>query len=64
MEGARPALVPRELFHAVQEAMRDRAPKVQRPARVGNRFLLSGLLRCGVCDRPYSGQGAKSGQFA
>ena len=64
VEGAWPALVSRELFDAVQEAMRDRAPKVQRPARVGSRFLLSGLLKCGVCGRPYSGQGAKSGQFA
>ena len=64
VEGAWPALISRELFDAVQEAMRDRAPKVQRPARVGSRFLLSGLLRCGVCGRPYSAQGAKSGQFA
>ena len=64
VEGAWPALVSRELFDTVQEAMRDRAPKVQRPARVGSRFLLSGLLKCGVCGRPYSGQGAKSGQFA
>ena len=43
---------------------RDRAPKVRRPARVGSRFLLSGLLKCGVCGRPYTAQGAKSGQFA
>ena len=64
VEGAWPALVSRELFDAVQKAMRDRAPKVQRPARVGSRFLLSGLLKCGVCGRPYSAQGAKSGQFA
>ena len=64
VEGAWPALVSREQFDAVQQAMRDRAPKVQRPARVGSRFLLSGLLKCGVCGRPYSGQGAKSGQFA
>ena len=48
----------------MQQAMRDRAPKVQRPARVGSKFLLSGLLKCGVCGRPYTGQGAKSGQFA
>ena len=41
-----------------------RAPKVRRPARVGSRFLLSGLLKCGVCGRPYSAQGAKSGKFA
>ena len=64
VEGAWPALVSRELFDAVQEAMRDRAPKVQRPARVGSKFLLSGLLKCGVCGGPYRAQGAKSGQFA
>ncbi len=64
VEGAWPALVSRELFDEVQQAMRDRAPKVRRPARVGSRFLLSGLLKCGVCGRPYSAQGAKSGQFA
>ena len=64
VEGAWPALVSRELFDDVQQAMRDRAPKVQRPARVGSRFLLSGLLKCGVYGRPYSAQGAKSGQFA
>ena len=64
VEGAWPALVSKELFEAVQEAMRERAPKVRRPARVGSRFLLSGLLKCGVCGKPYSAQGAKSGQFA
>ena len=31
---------------------------------MGSKLLLSGLLRCGVCGRPYTGQGAKSGQFA
>ena len=35
VEGAWPALVSRELFDEVQQAMRDRAPKVRRPARVG-----------------------------
>ena len=64
VEGAWPALISRELFDAVQEAMRDRAPKVQKPASVGSKFLLSGLLKCGVCGRPYTAQGAKSGQYA
>ena len=64
VEGAWPALISRGLFDAVQQAMKDRAPKVRRPARVGSRFLLSGLLKCGVCGRPYSAQGAKGGQFA
>ena len=64
VEGAWPALVSRELFDDVQQAMRKRAPKVQRPARAGSKFLLSGLLKCGVCGKSYSAQGAKSGQFA
>ena len=64
VEGAWPTLVSRELFDEVQQAMSERAPKVQRPARVGSQYLLSGLLRCGVCGKPYSAQGAKSGQFA
>ena len=53
-------LVSRRLFESVQQALHERAPVAQRPARVGSRFLLSGLLRCGVCGRPYIGQGAKS----
>ena len=64
VEGAWEALVSRELFDAVQQAMKDRAPAKRKPGRVGSKFLLSGLLRCGVCGRPYTGQGAKSGQFA
>ena len=64
VENAWPALVSKELFSAVQKVMRDRAPSVRRPAAVGSKFLLSGLLRCGVCDRSYIGQGAKSGQFS
>ena len=64
VEGAWPALVSRETFEAVQQAMRERAPNVQRPGRVGSTYLLSGLLRCGVCGRTYIGQKAKGGQFA
>ena len=64
VENAWPALVSRELFDAVQQGLHERAPAVQRPARVGSQYLLSGLLRCGVCGRSYSAQGAKSGQFA
>ena len=64
VENAWPALVSRETFDLVQQGLHERAPTVQRPARVGSQYLLSGLLRCGVCGRPYSGQGAKSGQFA
>ena len=64
VENAWPALVSRETFDSVQQGLHERAPTVQRPARVGSQYLLSGLLRCGVCGKPYSGQGAKSGRFA
>ena len=59
-----PAIVSRDMYDAVQTGLRSRAPKIQAPARVGSKFLLSGLLRCGVCGKPYTGQSAKSGQFA
>ena len=64
VENAWPALVSRETFDLVQQGLHERAPTVARPARVGSQYLLSGLLRCGVCGKPYSAQGAKSGQFA
>ena len=64
VENAWPALVSRETFDAVQSGMHERAPARQRPARVGSQYLLSGLLKCGVCGKPYSGQAAKSGKFA
>ena len=63
VEGAWEALVSKDLFDNVQQGLKKRAPKVQRPARVGSKFLLSGLLRCGTCGKPYIGQGAKSGQY-
>ncbi len=64
VEEAWPALVSREVFDSVQQAMRSRAPNVQRPGRVGSTYLLSGLLKCGLCDRAYIGQKAKGGKFA
>jgi hypothetical protein len=64
VEDAWPALVSRETFDLVQQGLHQRAPTVARPARVGSQYLLSDLLRCGVCGKPYSAQGAKSGQFA
>ena len=64
VENAWPALVSRETFDLVQQGLHERAPDRQRPARVGSQYLLSGLLRYGVCGKPYSAQGAKSGRFA
>ncbi|MYA00910.1 MAG: recombinase family protein [Chloroflexi bacterium] len=64
VEGAWPGIVSRELFDAVGQAMRERAPAMRPPARVGSKFLLSGLLRCGACGSPFSIQSARSSKFA
>ena len=49
----------------VTQGMREAASRgFFSPPLVRSKFLLSGLLRCGHCGRPYIGQGAKSGQFA
>ena len=34
------------------------------PAHVGSKYLLTGLLCCGVSGKYYASQGGKSGQFA
>ena len=59
VEGTWPALVSRELFEEVQQAMSERAPKVQRPGRVGSKFLLSGLLKCGGVRQALLGPGSQ-----
>ena len=59
VENAWPALVSRETFDLVQQGLHERAPTVQQPRTVGSQYLLSGM-----CGKPYSAQGAKSGQFA
>ena len=64
VEGAWEAIVSRETFEKVQQGLRARAPKTQSHGRVGSTFLLSGLLRCGECGRPFIAHGAKSGHYA
>ena len=44
--------------------MRSRAPKITHPRRVESSYLLSGLVKCKTRRRAFSGQEAKSGQFA
>ena len=43
-----------DLFQAAQEAFG--RPTRRAPRRSGNRYLLSGLIRCGVCGRRMAGQ--------
>lgn len=61
-EGAWPALVERELFDRVQEALRSRAPLRLHPRVASSPYLLSGIVYCGRCGRAMTGHSAKSGR--
>ena len=50
VEGAWPAIVSRELFSAVGQAMRERAPAMRPPARVGSKLMREGA---GACESRY-----------
>ena len=60
VENAWPALVSRETFDLVQKGLRERAPTMVRPGNVGSKYLLSGLLCCGVCGKPYPARGPRA----
>ena len=64
VEKAFPAIISKAQFGRVSKLMRSRAPKRAHPRRVGSTYLLSGLVKCKVCNRALSGQDAKSGKFA
>ncbi len=64
VEKAFPAIVSRAKFNRVNALMRSRAPKRTHPRRVASTYLLSGLLRCGLCRKAFSGQDAQSGRYA
>ena len=64
VEKAFPAIVSRAKFNRVNALMRSRAPKRTHPRRVASTYLLSGLVRCRLCRKAFSGQDAKSGRFA
>ena len=64
VEKAFPVIVSKSQFRRVNRKLRSRAPKRRHPRRVGSTYLLSGLVKCKVCNRALSGQDAKSGKFA
>ena len=64
VEKAFPAIVSRAKFDRVNALMRSRAPKRTHPRRVASTYLLSGLLRCSLCRKAFSGQDAHSGRYA
>lgn len=63
VENAFPPIIERKDFEAVQTQMRLRAPKVTSPQTIGSQYLLSGLLKCGICKTAMTGHVAKSGAY-
>jgi len=63
IENAWPAIVDHETFLKVQAILKSRAPKIIHPRRAVSDYLLSGIIKCGVCGKAMSGHSAKSGKF-
>jgi len=57
-EGAWPALIDGTTFAQVQLRLAARAPQVIHPREVDSPYLLSGIMRCGVCGAAMVGQGS------
>ena len=63
-ENAWPTIVNRDTFEQVQALIKERAPARIHPRRVGSRYLLSGLAKCGHCGKALVGQDAKWGKYS
>jgi len=57
-DNAWPALVDRANFTQAQARLASRAPKVIHPREVDSPYLLSGIVRCGICGAAMVGQGS------
>ena len=64
VEKAFPAIICKAQFRRVNRKLHSRAPRQSHPRRIGSSYLLSGLIKCKVCNRALSSQDAKSGKFA
>ena len=64
VEEAFPAIVSIAQFRRVRQRMSSRAPRFSHPRRVGNPYLLSGLVKCRNCHRALSGHQAKGGRYS
>ncbi len=64
VEDAFPAIVFRAEFERVNASLQARAPEQVHPRQAASRYLLSGLVRCGLCRRALTTAEAKSGQYS
>ena len=63
VENAFPAIISSENFERVQKFVKSRSPKIIHPRRLTSSYLLSGLARCGTCDKALTAAGAHSGKY-
>ncbi|MFQ5875335.1 MAG: recombinase family protein, partial [Dehalococcoidia bacterium] len=63
VQNAWPALVDEQAVRDVQAQLRSREPKAIHPRRTASSYLLSGLLKCGLCGASMMGHAAKSGRY-
>ena len=64
VDNACPAIVSREVFQQAEKPLGERSFDRVPPRRVSIQYLLSGLARCGYCDKALTGLQAKSGEFS
>lgn len=64
VENAWPAIIDTDTFVQAHNVLRSRAPSYLHPKRTASHFLLSGIAKCGYCDKALIGHDAKGGQFS
>ena len=64
VEDAFPAIVSKQQFDLVCQSLQSRAPERVHPRQAASRYLLSGLVRCGLCRRALTAAEAKGGQYS
>ncbi len=63
VENAHPAIIDRHSFDRAQRVLRERSPRMTHPRTLTSSYLLSGVVRCGLCGSKMVGCSAKSGRF-
>jgi len=64
VEHAWRAIVDKAIFERVQLILKERAPSYSHSRRTSSQYLLSGIVRCGLCGKALVGQEAKGGKFS
>ena len=62
-KNAHPAIIESEVFQRAQVLLNARAPQIIHPRALASEYMLSGLLKCGLCGGSMAGATAKSGRY-